>query len=308
MPQPGEAARQSRARALNPVALPHQCLDGVAPRNGRRGRRHGDRVRRGGRRRPFAGGEVLHHAFAEDDGLHQRVGGEPVSAVNAGAGDLAASVEPGHRGPSVNVGADAAHEVVGRRRNGDGRGAHIDTDRGTVGIDPREADGQVHIVEARTVEDDGIGTLSAHLGDDGAGDDVAGREVLLLRGVAGHKRFARAVAEDRAFATDGLAYEKGRRAGQAQGRGVELVELKVSHFCPGFEGESDAVAGRDIRVRRVGEELPGATRREDDGRGAVRLAGASADIDRLDAGHARAVDEEPGGEAVVEDGNRRLAG
>ena len=39
-------------------------------------------------------GDVGGDAAAEDQTLEQRVGGQPVRAVHAGAGDLAAGVEP----------------------------------------------------------------------------------------------------------------------------------------------------------------------------------------------------------------------
>ncbi len=45
--------------------------------------------------------------------------------------------------------------------------------------------------------------------------------------VARHEGFAGGVSEDGALAADRLGDEEGRRAGQPQGRRVELVELQV---------------------------------------------------------------------------------
>ncbi len=70
---------------------------------------------------------------------------------------------------------------------------------------------------------------------------------------------------------------------------MELVELQVRHHRPGPQGESDPVAGGDLGVGRVPEELPGAAGGQDDGvrgqRGAVqqpyadRPPGVHLDID-----------------------------
>ncbi len=57
---------------------------------------------------------ALDRAVGEDEALEQRVRGEPVGAVHAGGGALAAGVEAGDRGRAVEVGGDAAHQVVGR--------------------------------------------------------------------------------------------------------------------------------------------------------------------------------------------------
>ena len=58
-------------------------------------------------------------ALGEDQALQQGVGGQPVRAVHAGAGDLAAGVQAGDGGAAVQVGADAAGGVVRGRGDRD---------------------------------------------------------------------------------------------------------------------------------------------------------------------------------------------
>ena len=53
-------------------------------------------------------------AGAEHQPLEQRVAGQPVRAVHAGAGDLAGREESRQRGAAPLVGVDAAHDVVRR--------------------------------------------------------------------------------------------------------------------------------------------------------------------------------------------------
>ena len=57
-------------------------------------------------------GGVLAGAAAEDQRVEQRVGAEAVAAVDRDAGDLARGVEALDRRRAVDVGLDAAHDVV----------------------------------------------------------------------------------------------------------------------------------------------------------------------------------------------------
>ena len=54
----------------------------------------------------------LRRARTEHQALEQRVAGQPVGAVNAGAGDLAGREQPRDRRASVQIGLDATHDVV----------------------------------------------------------------------------------------------------------------------------------------------------------------------------------------------------
>ena len=97
---------------------------------------HG-RVRATGRR---AGS--LDRTAAEDQALQQRVGGQPVGAVHAGAGHLAGGVEARQRGAARQVGEHAAHPVVGGRGHGHGRGGPVVASGEGGRRDGREAPGQ----------------------------------------------------------------------------------------------------------------------------------------------------------------------
>ena len=65
-------------------------------------------------------------AGAEDEALAERVGGEPVGAVQARAGALADGVEAGQRGAAVEVDRDPAHRVVGGGGDRDRLGARVE--------------------------------------------------------------------------------------------------------------------------------------------------------------------------------------
>jgi len=58
-------------------------------------------------------GEGAADAGGEDDALEEGVGGEAVGAVDAGAGGFADGEQAGEAGAAVEVGEDAAHQVVG---------------------------------------------------------------------------------------------------------------------------------------------------------------------------------------------------
>jgi hypothetical protein len=59
-----------------------------------------------------ARGGVFARAAAEDQRVEQRVGAEAVAAVHRHAGDLAGRVQALDRRAPVDVGLDAAHDVV----------------------------------------------------------------------------------------------------------------------------------------------------------------------------------------------------
>ena len=77
-------------------------------------------------------------AAREDESLEQRVGGQPVRAVHAGAGGLAGRVEAGHVGAAPQVGADSAAGVVAGGRDRDQVGDGVDAVRAGGGQDGRE--------------------------------------------------------------------------------------------------------------------------------------------------------------------------
>ena len=96
------AWRQSAARVASPAG---RAAPGSGAGRGAGGRRARRSAASAARR-------------AEHEALGERVRGQPVGAVQAGARALAHRVEPGQRRAAVEVGGDAAHRVVRGRRHG----------------------------------------------------------------------------------------------------------------------------------------------------------------------------------------------
>ena len=122
----GQALAQRRLLAQQSGIGPHgglQCGDELfdAALLRRRSRRIGAGRVPARRRaeRQAVGEHGLRGARAEDEAFEQRVRGQAVGAVDAGAGGFAGGVEPGEGGAAVEIGADAAHEVVRRGADGD---------------------------------------------------------------------------------------------------------------------------------------------------------------------------------------------
>ena len=78
-------------------------------------------------------------AGAEDEALEQRVAGQPVGAVDAGARHLAGGGQARHRAPSPQVGGDAAHGVVRRGRHRNPVAGQVEAALAAGGGDGREA-------------------------------------------------------------------------------------------------------------------------------------------------------------------------
>src|SRR3954469_9171223 len=268
-----------------PPALParedlvDQLLLGGQAGLGGRGHRH-----LGGPR-----GGVLAGAPAEDQRVEQRVGAQPVAAVDRDAGPLAGRVEAGDRRLAPHAGLDAAHDVVA---------AGLDVDRLTRDVHAREVAPDVDDLAQRLER-----ALARHLGDVErhravgeaaalvdlgllrARDDVARGELHLVGRVLLHEALALGVVEVRAFAAGALGDEDpvpGQR-----GR-VVLDHLHVHQRGADAVGLRDAVAGADERVRGRLEALAGATGGVDRRLGGEQLEPAVADVAR-DRPAARAV-------------------
>ena len=137
------------------------------------------------------GGDRVAGAGAEDGTLQQRVRGEPVRTVHAGAGDLADRVEAGDRRAALDVGDDPAHQVVRGRSHRDRVArpveaaiAHGAVDRGEAAREERGAL-LVRRPKAGRVEAHRASVLQLHLPRDRAGDDVARGELAVRVGVEG---------------------------------------------------------------------------------------------------------------------------
>jgi len=128
---------------------------------------------------------------------------QAVGAVDAGAGALAAGVEAGDVGLSPDVGADAAHGVVGGGGDRDGLTGDVQAVIQAGAVYLGEVSGDAGVVQVGDVQEDVVGGGLVHAVEDGAGDDVAGGELGPVV-VFGHEAGAVAVQEDAALAADGL--------------------------------------------------------------------------------------------------------
>ena len=262
---------------------------GFVAASGQRRRRLSDSVRRG----------RLAGASSEGDGLQQRVAAEPVGAVDADAGALAAGEEAFDGRCAVGVRLHAAHGVVHAGPHGHGSGHEI----GVGEIERELADLEEALVDhlraqVAQVEEDAAVDAAAlvDLRLLGAGDDVAGGQLHLVRRVAGHEALALGVQQVAAFAARSLGDED---AAFLERRRVELDELHVHQRHAGAIGEGVAVAGRDQGVggRRV--DATEAAGRQHDGLRRQRLDLAGAHVDRDGAPAAAIVDDERRHEPLV---------
>ncbi len=201
-----------------------------------------------------AGGGVAAGALAEDQRVEQRVGAEPVAAVDGDAGGLAGRVEAGDVGAAVDVGLDPAHRVVVARLDVDRFAG--DVDAGEVAADEDDlAQRLVHALFRHhgDVEGDGpVGEAAAlvDLGLLGAGDDVARGQLHLVRRVLLHEAFAVLVQQVGALAAGALGDQE---ALARQRRRVVLDHLHVHQLGADPVGHRDPVAGAD---QGVGGRLP----------------------------------------------------
>ena len=176
-----------------------------------------------------------------DQGLEQRVGGQPVGAVDAGAGGLPGGEQPRHGGAAGAVGQHAAHPVVLGLGDRHGAGGEVEAEVGQPGGDPGEAAGQetgpAGALDAGGVQVHGAGGRAGAV--DGAGDHVA-RGQLRVRVHVRHEAVPGAVQQHRALPAHGLGHHE--RPLRNQG-GVELDELGVGQHGAGLPSQGRAVAG-----------------------------------------------------------------
>ncbi len=178
--------------------------------------------------------------------------------MQAGAGGFADGVETGQIGAPAGVAHDTATGVVGGGYHRQGLFRHVVAEVQAAGMDV----GEVFANEGRRlvadVEIDELGTDALHFVVDGAGDDVAWRQ-LAPRVKTLHEGRAVGQAQDPAFAADGLGNEEGFGLRMIEAGGMELVELHVGHAAAGAPGHGDAVAGGGIGVAGIEIDLAGAT-------------------------------------------------
>ncbi len=182
----------------------------------------------------------------------------------------------------------------------------VDPDRAQRGEDRREPLLPHLGAELAGVEPHVLGPGLAHAAHDRLRDDVARGEVG-ERVLALHERDAGVVEQHRALAAHRLGDQRLlplRERPEPHHRGVELHELEVGHRGTCAQRERDAVAGGDVGVGGLAEDLAEAARGEDHGRGehradAVALARAH-HVQREALRRAAVVDEQVEGEGVLD--------
>ena len=242
--------------------------------------------------------EMPYDAVAEHEALEQRVRGEPVGAVHAGAGDFAGGVEAGHGGAAPDVCDHTADEVVRHGSDRDEVAAQVELVLGQQGGHSRETLTQHVGVEPRRIEVDVRRALARHLGEHAAHHDVARRELGF--GVdRGHETLAGGVAQQSAFAAQRFGHERRRRAADGQAGRMELDELEVADGGAGTIGHRHAVAGSDLGIGRAGIDLPGPAGGEDGDHGQIQRVLAVGEVEREGADAAPVDGQQIDGELVL---------
>ena len=152
------------------------------------------------------------------------------------------------------------------------------------------------------VQVDTISVRFRELGVDGAGDDVARRELGALV-VLRHEATAVGIQELRAFAPQRLRDEEDGDAREAQRGRVELHELHIHHFSAGPVGDGNTITGCNLGIRAHAMELAAAARGEDDRAALERLLRVRPRIQRADRNGPTALDEHLLDEAILLNGN-----
>src|SRR4051794_447413 len=224
---------------------------------------------------------VLARAAAEDQRVEQGVRAQAVAAVDRDARHLAGGVEAGDRRRAVDVGLDAAHDVV--LAGADQDRLARDVDAGEVLADVDDLAQRLERALARDdrdveVDPDAAGPDAAALVDLGllgARDDVARGQLHLVGRVLLHEALALGVEQVGALAARALGDQE---PVLHQGGRVVLDHLHVHQRRADAVGLGDAVAGADQAVGRRLEALAGAAGGQDDVLGGEDLQPAGADV------------------------------
>ena len=84
---------------------------------------------------------MVRRRLAEDEAFEQRVGGQPVGAVQARLGAFASRIEAGKVAPPVAVDDDAAAGIMLSGDDRDGLPGHVDAEAEQLLVDVREVGG-----------------------------------------------------------------------------------------------------------------------------------------------------------------------
>ena len=131
--------------------------------------------------------------------------------MDTGVGGFSRGVEARDGSVSPEIGFDSAHHVVSGGADWRHIRGEIETVAEAGGVDAREAFLQEFGGLGGHVEINVLRVGAVHFADDGASDDIAGREFLRF-GVALHKAFEKNIAEDAAFSAQGFGKQETRRA------------------------------------------------------------------------------------------------
>ena len=186
--------------------------------------------------------------LTENDGVQQGVGAQAVAAVDADVGALAGGVNPGNAGQAVNVGLDAAHDVVHPRANGHGLLNHVHA--GQVNADFPDLAELLHdqrFAQVGAIQEDAAvdAVAGVDFGLFGPGNHVAGSQLHHVGSVPLHEAVAVLVPQVGALAAGGFGQQD---ATAGQGGGMVLDHLHVHQADPGVVSQRHAVAGDDEGV------------------------------------------------------------
>ena len=150
-------------------------------------------------------------ACAKDQPLEQGIAGQAIRAVNPGTSHLARGIEPGDGSLPIEVGANPAHRVVGRRAYRHQFGRDVDVVSHAGGVNRGEASAHTVGMKMRQVEIDRcVGPCcNFQLMRNRAGDHIARSQfgqLVILR----HEALQLEVAEVGAFATQRFRQQKPR--------------------------------------------------------------------------------------------------
>ena len=168
------------------------------------------------------------------------------------------------------------------RHDGDGLFRDVDAQLQAACVDGGEVLDEEGFAQVRGVQPHMVQAMFLHLEVDGAGDDVARRQLhaLVMRG---HEAGAIGQLQVAALAAQRLGDEEAALLRVVQARRVELDELHVRDAAAGPPGHRDAVARRRVGVGRVAVDLPGAAGGQNDGARRQRLDALGVDVQRVDA-------------------------
>ena len=212
--------------------------------------------------RPGGGGagDAVGNVAGEHGDLDQRVAGQPVGAVEAGAGRLATGPQPFEGAAAGAIDGDAAHMIVRRRADRDQRPRRIVAGCLAERVDRRKADREGLSDQGAGVEIDPVpeGEMPRHR----PGHAVARRKLRSRQ--VGEEASAGLIDQHRALAAERLADQPHRPDRRIEGGRVELDEFEIGEHRPGPGGERQALPDRASRIAAVGKEAANAARRHDD--------------------------------------------